>query len=292
VKLGILVEVEEGLDWDRCRQTYAAVEHLGFESVWLSDHLRSPWSADQRGLETWTALAVAAAETRTLRLGPLVSPITFRPASVVGCMTAALDQLAEGRFTLGLGLGWNADEHLAAGIDFPSVAERARRLDAGIVRIRSELGDRHVRVLVGGQGPRSTLPIVARHADEWNMTTGSATRFADASRQLDAACQAIGREPGTVRRSIATGVLVGRNADDLRARANRLRQCVPPLAQATDVLAAARAMGWLVGTCDQLVAALRELERAGAQRAILGHYDPRDTTLLEVLADGVLPSFR
>jgi len=129
MKLGILIETEEGLDWESWRKTYTAAERLGLESVWLSDHLQSPWHT-RHGLETWTALAVAAAETQRLVLGSLVSPVTFREPGIVARMAESLQALSHGRFVVGLGLGWNSDEHAAAGIAFPSVDERSRRLVA------------------------------------------------------------------------------------------------------------------------------------------------------------------
>jgi alkanesulfonate monooxygenase SsuD/methylene tetrahydromethanopterin reductase-like flavin-dependent oxidoreductase (luciferase family) len=283
MRLGLLVEAEEGLDWDGWRNTFSAAERLGFESIWLSDHLRSPWSA-RHGLETWTALAVAAAETQRLILGPLVSPVTFREPALVARMAESLDTLSQGRFVVGLGLGWNADEHAEARIGFPPLTERAQRLAATVERIRCELGSRNVPILIGGSGMRATLPMVARYADQWNMTTASVPDFTRVSGQLDALCGTVGRAPRDILRSVAAGVLVGRDGADLRARAERMRSCVPPLAAAEDVLSAAREMGWLVGTTDEILARLRALAEIGVERAILGHYDVDDAATLELLA--------
>jgi alkanesulfonate monooxygenase SsuD/methylene tetrahydromethanopterin reductase-like flavin-dependent oxidoreductase (luciferase family) len=280
VKLGILVEVEEALDWDSWRATYTAAERLGFESLWLSDHLDSPWSA-RHGLETWTALAVAAAETQRLVLGPLVSPVTFREPAITLRMAESLQVLSHGRFVVGLGLGWNADEHAAAGIAFPPAVERSRRLAETAKRIRCE---GHVPVLIGGSGPRVTLPLVALHADQWNMTTASVADFTRVSHQLDALCGERGRPPHEIMRSIAAGVLVGSDNADLCARAERMRNWVPPLASSEDVLSAARAMGWLVGTAEEIRGRLHEFAAAGVERAILGHYNLSDATTLELVA--------
>jgi alkanesulfonate monooxygenase SsuD/methylene tetrahydromethanopterin reductase-like flavin-dependent oxidoreductase (luciferase family) len=290
MRLGILVEAEEGLDWDTWRRTYAAAERLGFESVWISDHLQSPWSPTRHGLEPWVALAVAAADTHRVVLGPLVSPVTFREPALVARMAESLDRLTGGRFVLGLGLGWNADEHAAAGIAFPAAAERSRRLIETIQRVRCEPGARRVPILVGGAGARSTLPVVARHADAWNVTTASADDFARASRQLDALCRDVGRDPSQIARSAAMGILVGRDRADLARRAERMRGHVPPLMAADDVLAAARQMGWLVGTPNEIVAGLRRLAEVGVERAILGQYDLDDAATLELLAESVLPA--
>jgi alkanesulfonate monooxygenase SsuD/methylene tetrahydromethanopterin reductase-like flavin-dependent oxidoreductase (luciferase family) len=285
MKLGILVEVEEGLDWDAWRATFTEAERLGFESVWLSDHLDSPWHT-RRGLETWTALAVAAAETRRITLGPLVSPVTFREPAIVARMAASLHELSHGRFVVGLGLGWNAEEHATAGITFEHAEERARRLAHTIERVRCES---RVRVLVGGAGSR-TLEVAARYADEWNITTASPAAFTEANARLDRLCAQIGRSPKAVERSVACGVLVGRDAEDLRARAEQMRQSVPPLSAVEDVPTAARSMGWLVGTTEEVVAHLQALKAVGVQRAVLGHYNVADAKVLELLAHSVLPA--
>jgi alkanesulfonate monooxygenase SsuD/methylene tetrahydromethanopterin reductase-like flavin-dependent oxidoreductase (luciferase family) len=290
MKLGILVEVEEGLGWEQWRTTYTAAERLGFDSVWLSDHLQSPWPHRPHGLETWMALAVAAAETQRVELGPLVSPITFREPAIVARMAESLYGLARGRFVLGLGIGWNADEHAATGIAFPPAAERAQRLADAIRRIRCDLGDYYLPVLIGGGGARLSLPLVARFADEWNVTTGSVDAYQKMSGQLDGLCRDIGRDPRDIRRSVATGVLIGRDPDDLHARAERMRRCIPPLADARDVLESARQMGWLVGTPQTVRDRLSELQVAGVDRVMVGHYDVANVGTLELLAETVLPS--
>jgi alkanesulfonate monooxygenase SsuD/methylene tetrahydromethanopterin reductase-like flavin-dependent oxidoreductase (luciferase family) len=281
VKLGILIEVEEGLDWDSWRATCAAAERLGFESLWLSDHLESPWGTRQR-LETWTALAVAAAETRRVVLGPLVTPVSFREPAIVARMAESLASLSSGRFVVGLGLGWNLQEHARASISFPSPIERGKRLQETIERIKC--ADPSLPVLIGGSGARIALPLVARYADQWNMTTASVSAFARASAQLDELCAQTRRPTHQISRSIACGVLIGRDAQDLDARAQHMRSCVPPLADAGDVLAAARGMGWLVGTLAELRSSLHEFAASGAERVIFGHYDLADLSTLELLA--------
>jgi len=280
MNIGILVEVEEGLDWDSWRRVYTTAERLGFESVWLSDHLRSPWFGGRSGLETWTALSVAAAETQRLVLGPLVSPVTFREPAIVARMAAGLAQLTTGRLVVGLGMGWNIDEHRASGIPFGNLAHRRQRLIETVERIRCECD---ARVLIGGRGP-SVLPVVAGYADEWNVTTASASEFTLASEQLDALCGEIGRGPAEIRRSVATGVLVARDQVDLEQRADRMHQCVPPITG----LEAAREMGWIVGTVADVRRKIGELQAAGVDRVIFGHYDLADDQTLEMLAEVLL----
>jgi alkanesulfonate monooxygenase SsuD/methylene tetrahydromethanopterin reductase-like flavin-dependent oxidoreductase (luciferase family) len=296
VKLGLLIEAEAGLDWARWRLVLLAAERLGFDSVWVSDHLQSAWSAEPGagersapgGLDPWVALAIAATQTRRLRLGSLVSPITLRPPVLLARTARAVAELAPGRLTVGLGLGWNAAEHRAFGLPFPPLAERARVLDQGIGLLREHVA---APLLIGGSG-ETTLDLVARHADAWNMTTADAGSFAERSAALDQRCAAIGRAGRAISRSVACGVLVGRDPAELLARGRRMQSLVPPLGKvdAEQVPAAARSMGWLAGTPGELVSALEPLAAAGAELAILGHYDPDDVAALELIAARVMPA--
>src|SRR5262245_38897914 len=141
VKLGVMLEGQEGLTWDLWRQIMARVEELGFESLWRSDHFMSIVDSNRDVLETWVALTLAAAETTRLRFGALVCPMTFEHPSVLRKMPAAADTLSGGRLVLGLGAGWNADEHRAFGIPFPPLKERLHMLEEGIEVIVRLLGD-------------------------------------------------------------------------------------------------------------------------------------------------------
>jgi alkanesulfonate monooxygenase SsuD/methylene tetrahydromethanopterin reductase-like flavin-dependent oxidoreductase (luciferase family) len=280
MKLGLLVEVEEGLTWPRWRGVFDRAEQLGFESVWVSDHLCSPWSSGRAGLEAWTALAVAAAETKRIRMGTLVSPVTFRPPPIVGRMASSLQELSGGRFTLGLGLGWNEAEHAALGIPFPGVAERV-----GMLRATAQYA-KEVPLLIGGMGERSTLPLVAQFADEWNLTTNSADVVRQRSAVLARLCQEMKRDPAEITRSVAVGYLIGRDAAELRERSQRIQRWVAPLAAVVleHIPETAMSMGWLVGTPEQVSSRMRELAAAGVERVILGHYDLDDMDALELAA--------
>jgi alkanesulfonate monooxygenase SsuD/methylene tetrahydromethanopterin reductase-like flavin-dependent oxidoreductase (luciferase family) len=282
MKLGLLVEVEEGLTWERWRAIFGAAERLGFESVWLSDHLCSPWTADRHGLETWVALTVAAVETRRVKLGTLVSPVTFRQPALVARQAESVQALSAGRLTVGLGLGWNQAEHHAFGIPFPPVNERARVLEQTIALLKGV-----APILIGGSGERWTLPIVARYADEWNLTTSRVAVYAARSEVLGRLCAQIGRDPWSIARSVAVGYLIGRDAADLARRRRRMQAWVPPIA-GLDVQGVLD-LGWVVGTASESVAHLRSLGEAGIERVMLGHYAQTDLDALELIATEVLP---
>src|SRR5215207_11154238 len=118
MQLGVLIEAEAGLTWERWRRLVAHVERLGFESLWLSDHFLSLSVAERDSLEPWVALTVAAAETTRVRLGPLVSPMTFRHPALLARMAVAVDNLSGGRLVLGVGAGWNDIEHHTFGLPY------------------------------------------------------------------------------------------------------------------------------------------------------------------------------
>ena len=214
MKLGLLVQTEEGLDWAGWRRVYTNAERLGFHSVWISDHFQSPYAAERHGLDAWVALAVAAAETRRVVFGPLVSPITFRVPAIVARMAESLYDLSQGRFVLGLGLGWNAAEHAANRIIFPPAMERRRQLEEGIRQIRRDLDDRRVPLIIGGGGPRS---LEARRRNRGERCAGNApgtatvrgrrrssTGFSEVNRPTDrASSPAVGTR--------ATGIQRGRH---------------------------------------------------------------------------------
>ncbi len=317
MKLGILIEGQEGLTWERWRHLAATVERLGFESLWRSDHFISNVDPRRDSLETWVTLAVTAAETTRIRFGPLVCPISFRHPALLARMAAAVDVLSGGRLILGLGAGWNEDEHRAFGLPFPPPKERLDRLEEGIEVIRRLLGagpahfaGQHFQLksadprpkpaarprlplLIGGGGEQRTLRLVARYADEWDVPGGlSPTAYRAKYERLAAHCRAIGRDPREIRRSVSTAYLIGRDEAELCLRARRLQQLMPNLAglDLPTVLETLRASGWRVGTPAQLIEDFRALAEAGADRVILQHNDQSDDDALELLAKEVLPA--
>src|SRR5207248_2171518 len=156
----------------------------------------------------------------------------------------------------------------------------------GIVRIRQLQGDRQMPLLIGGSGAAS-IDVAARYADEWNMTTASAETFAGCTAQLDAQCREVGRDPRTIQRSVAAGVLIGRDRQDLHERSVRLQSIVQPFAGVAPehVPSVARAQGWVAGTPEEVVRTLHALAHAGVDRVMLGVYDFDDVAMLALIAD-------
>ncbi len=217
--------------WPTTAQSFAdlhdAAAHAaatGWDGVWVADHfMPAAGRLEAPMLECWTVLAGLATTVDRVRLGSLVAGNTYRHPAVLANMAATVDQLSGGRVVLGLGAGWQENEHTAYGIDYFDVPERLARLDeacAVVTRLFSEeratFSGRHYRLteapmepkgargrpplLVGGSGERVTLAIVARWADEWN-TWGTPDVLATKGAVLDRHCEAHGRDPATVARS-------------------------------------------------------------------------------------------
>lgn len=135
MRVGLMVEGQNGLTWERWIHILKMAERLGLPSVFRSDHYFI--GRHQDSLEAYLSFAVAARETSSIRFGPLVNPITFRSPVDVGRMAAQIDRLSNGRFILGLGAGWHQPEHDGYGIPFPSTRERFDRLEEGIQLIKT-----------------------------------------------------------------------------------------------------------------------------------------------------------
>jgi F420-dependent oxidoreductase-like protein len=217
--------------WPRTNQPWSDVldlavhaESTGWDGIWIADHfMPSAGPIDAPMLEAWTVLTALAVAVPRVRLGPLVLGNTYRHPAVLANMAATLDQVSGGRLVLGLGGGWQENEHEAYGIPLPPVPERLARFEEACEVVKRlftqarttftgrfyELHDAPLEpkavqdplpFLVGGGGEKITLRIAARWADEWN-TWGPPEVLAHKNAVLDRHCEALGRDPATIRRS-------------------------------------------------------------------------------------------
>jgi alkanesulfonate monooxygenase SsuD/methylene tetrahydromethanopterin reductase-like flavin-dependent oxidoreductase (luciferase family) len=208
--------------WPALAAQWTWLETLGFDSLWLADHLVPPFRIDAPIFEPWTLLAALALQTTRVRLGVLVSCNTFRHPAVVAKEAATVDHISGGRLEFGLGAGWFAPEHEMFGIPFAAPAELLARF-AEAVEVCHRLFTQDVSMFagryyqlqeapfrpaplqprlpftLGAHGPRM-MRVVARYADRWN-STGSLPEMAERTQRLDEACAAIGRDPAEILRS-------------------------------------------------------------------------------------------
>ena len=299
-QFGIVVEAQEGLTWERWRRVAHDAERLGFASLRVSDHLQSVTPVRSReGLPAWSALHLAAEWTQRIELAPMVSPVTFYQPGVLLREALAVDQLSDGRLLLGLGAGWNQPEHERFEVPFGDWKYRFDRLEHAIKlmqRLSCELpGARPLPLLMGGQGARRTLPLVARYAREWNgQFQLDADAYRDKVAALDAACAAIGRDPRSIRRSLQTAFLIGRTQEELRERAMQLKEVLGFALRVEsdrleDIIAAAQNHFPAVGTPEEIAKRLRPFVDAGVELFMFEHFLHLDTESLDLLATEVMP---
>jgi F420-dependent oxidoreductase-like protein len=310
--ISIVVEGQEGLTWDRWREVVRLADRLRLSTLYRSDHFFT--GAQDESLEAYLSFAVAAIESTHIRLGPMVTPITFRSPVDIGRMAAQLDVLSGGRFVLGLGIGWYEEEHRVYGIPFPPVGERFDRLEEVISVCRAlwtqpsaDFDGRYyslrgaqclpkpagrLPVLLGGVGERRALRIVAESADEWCSECLSLADYAHKVAVLERHCAAVSRDPATIRRSmIIVGDVVPNARRMVRVAGKHvlhtagLRKIEPmPFEVPT------RAGGFVAGGRQQLVDRLGEYAALGLQEAVFKHHDLASDDLLEFLAADVAPA--
>ena len=298
-KLGIMVEGQEGLSWERWRRLCEDAETLGFASLRRSDHLVSLMGEPERDdIECWTSLALAAQWTKTIEFGPMVSPMTFRPPALLAKIAATVDALSGGRLLLGVGAGWNEHEHQMYEIPFLTQKQRFDLLESGIKtmrRIWESTNPKPARdpipLLIGGKGMKRTLPLVAREASEWNMSRLDPDAYREGRDQLAVACRSVGRDPAEVRHSVMASFIVGRDRSDQLERAAKMRDVVTPLASLSpEEILENRKEAWFVGTPEEIAERMRELARLGIHLFMLQHFLLDDRDALELLATEVIPA--
>ncbi|MBE7520562.1 MAG: TIGR03560 family F420-dependent LLM class oxidoreductase [Thermoflexaceae bacterium] len=314
MEIGLMVEGQNGLTWERWSHILALAERLGFPTVFRSDHYFI--GPQQDSLEAFLSFVVAAKETKRVRFGPLVTPVTFREPVNVGRMAAQLDLLSGGRFVMGLGAGWNEAEHHAYGLSFPPIKERFDRLEEAIHVLRAlwapgpathagpfyrldgadclpKPAPGRPPILIGGGGEKRTLRLVARYAGEWNAVNLSPEAYAHKREVLERHCEREGRDPSTIRRSMMAFAIVGPNEATLDAATRRVQSMfgganVPP----AEWRAGAKARGMIVGSTGEVVETLGRLAEQGVQEVQFQHFNFDSDEVPEYLAAEIAPRVR
>ena len=299
-KLGIMIEGQEGLTWDRWRKICADTDRLGFASLRRSDHLISLMGDDSRDcIDCWASLTMATEWTKTIEFGPMVSPMTFYEAAVLARRATAVDLLSGGRLIFGVGAGWNEREHEMFHVPFLNLKGRMDRLEQGVAVIRETWQrslprpprDGRIPILMGGVGEKRHLPLVAREADEWNYTRFDFDEYRYKREVLDRCCKDAGRDPASLRYSVMTTFIIGRDQDELRERGLKLQLVLPRLAglDADAILKKTRESAF-VGTPEEIAGQVREYARLGVELFMLQHFLLDDSDALELLAKEVMPA--
>ena len=280
-----MVEGQEGPSWDEWLALADACETHGLEALFRSDHYLSQSDPDRVATDAWTLIGALAARTSKLRLGTLVSPVTFRHPAVVAKAAATADQVSGGRIEVGMGAGWMAEEHERFGFDFPETKERLQTLAQHVEQVDGLLRDDPLTVqkprpplIVGGSAGRGTADPAARFADEYNTFGVDAAEAARRRKKLDEACERVNRDPSSLRFSLMTPFVLGRD------HARRFVQVFPGAGSADEWFDELKRRG-LAGSPVDLVDGLREFESAGVERVMLQHVVHDDLDVVTALGE-------
>ena len=289
--LRIFTEPQQGATYDQLAAVARKTEECGFDAFFRSDHYQTIGGDGGVGsTDAWLTLAALARETSVIRLGTLVTPVTFRLPGPLAISVAQVDDMSDGRVELGLGTGWYDGEHASYGIPFPPIGERFEMLEEQLQIVRGlwtatgpysfegkhyQLVDSpalpkpvqaHVPIVMGGFGKKRTPRLVATYADEYNVPFHPVADTAEAFERVRAVADR------AIVLSTAQSVAVGRDEAEAKRRADAIGQ-VPGIG----------------GTVSQTVDQLGQFAEAGATRAYLQVLDLSDLDHLELIASEVMP---
>lgn len=313
--ISIMIEGQDGLTWARWQRLAAAVEQLGFAGLFRSDHFTNSEPPNKDSLEMVVSLAYLANSTQRIHFGPCVAPVSFRDPIMFARQALALDDLSHGRMILGVGAGWQEREHSMFGYALGDVPTRMARFEEALETItrllrgtgpvsfsgrffhlhEAELLPRPQRnggppIMIGGNGPKRTLPLVARYADIWNAVFVRPEEFQASSAALDELLRAVGRPPEAVRRTLMTGIFFGNDQAALNVWLDRLRARDTTLAGLPndEVVARVRAARpVIIGRPEQVREQLATYAAAGVHEIMLQWLDMDDIDGLHALAEVV-----
>lgn len=315
MRYALMVEPQQGMNYDDVLGVALAAEKAGIETFFRSDHYSSFPSAGLGTTDAWATTAGLARDTTTIKLGVLVSPVTFRLPGPLAKTVATVHEMSGGRVELGLGAGWHEGEHRQFGIPFPaSVKQRLDMLEEQAAVIRGlwteprgwsyhgalyqiedavfaprpdDRGRPPIHVVMGGDGKPRSCRMAATYADEYNVVFATPERARTAFDEVDRACEKVGRAPGDVVRSALCGVLVGATEAEYQHRQRRQDDALGP--DAVGVEAPEDRVGrWLLGTPDQALERIDALEKAGVERIVLHDYLPEDLDMIALIGERIV----
>jgi F420-dependent oxidoreductase-like protein len=306
VDIGIMIEGQNGLNWDNWQRIARTVEKVGYSSLFRSDHFTNSKPPDIDALELWVSLTWLADNSSRLEFGSLVTPMSFRHPAHTARMAAAVDDLSGGRMSLGLGAGWQEREHENFGFDLRKPLDRFDRFEEGVHIITQLLHSdepvffegrffqlngatilpRPIRpggppLIIGGIGEKRTLAVAAQYADEWNALFIPHDEFSRLNVSLDILLRSYGRRPSDVRRSIMTGCIFGKTREEVDKKILKRTNGQSDSAEL-------RKRGFIVGTTGEILEQIELLGEAGAYRVILQWLDLEDMDGLLAMAEGII----
>jgi alkanesulfonate monooxygenase SsuD/methylene tetrahydromethanopterin reductase-like flavin-dependent oxidoreductase (luciferase family) len=315
MRVHTMFEAQEGMTYDDLLAAARRTESAGLDGLYRSDHYASVGGRETPGsTDAWATLAGLAREVPRITLGTLVSPVTFRRAGNLAKTVATVAGMAgttpDGapRIHLGFGTGWLEAEHRQHGFPFEDIRTRFRRMEEHLEVVRglwdpdrdpfafsgdflTVSGARfrpkpepRPRIIVGGNGLRTTPRLAATYADELNLVFQPPEGVAERRRALDDACDAVGRDPGDVQLTVMTGCIVGRTKEEFTDRAHQLHGRTGADRPFDDWLGELRGAR-VLGTLDEAAAHLAALRESGAEGVALQHQLFTDLEMIDLLGE-------
>ncbi|HWC70759.1 MAG TPA: TIGR03560 family F420-dependent LLM class oxidoreductase [Actinomycetota bacterium] len=311
----LMLEGQEGVTWPDWLAAGKAAERLGFDGIFSSDHYLSVIrhrDHDRGSSDAWTMLSALAASTTSIRLGTLVSPVTFRLPAHLAKTAVTVDRVSGGRVEIGMGAGWWEEEHRTHGFPFPDPSTRFDMLAEQLEIVHGLLTEErfsfrgqhyqldavpfapkgtqepHPPIIVGGNGGPRVAELVSRWADEFNTVGPSPEQARERIGRVRDRLDADGRGQETLTTSVMTWCYVGETERDAMRVIEQARTRAMRVARFEDELDELRAH-CVVGSVDQAVERLNEYVAAGVQRIMLNHEVFDDLEMLDVLAERVFP---
>jgi F420-dependent oxidoreductase-like protein len=312
MRVNLMIEGQEGVTWDQWLALAAACEEHGLEGLFRSDHYAPIGSPPgTAATDAWALLAALAARTERIRLGTLVSPVTFRHPSVLAKAAVTADHVSDGRVEVGIGAGWYHLDHSMYGFPFSDTKTRMQMLAEQLEILHRSFKEEsfsfsgehytledcraepkpvqrpHLPVIVGGRGGPKSVGLCAKWADEYNTVFVGEDRCRELAPQIRQAFEREGRDPAEARLSLMTGVIVGRDRDELLVKAGALAE----RRGGGDAEAFLKSVEneWVAGTVDEVVERLQRLEDASVERVMLQHLAHEDLETVEILGREVAP---
>lgn len=307
MRLNVMVEPQEGATYEQLVAVAKRAEELGFEGLFRSDHYTSVRGTPRLGsTDAWATLAGLARDTHRIRLGTLMSPITWRHPVVLAKTVATVDEMSGGRVELGIGTGWQPIEHQSYGFPYEDFKTRFRWLEEALKIILAlwtedsitiegktfsvrnaefmpkPVQKPHPPILIGGVGTKKTPRLAAKYAQEWNGTGLDPKTYAERRSKVVEECEKIGRDPSTITCSLMTGVLVGGDNEDFARRAALTSQQLRGDPGYKPMVEALRTR-WIVGTVDEAAERLAAYADAGCERVMLQLHVLDDLDHLDVI---------
>jgi F420-dependent oxidoreductase-like protein len=314
VRSCLMIEGQDGLTWDHWLALADATERLGFEALFRSDHyFSSPGVGGRGSTDAWTLLAALAARTEHIRLGTLVSPVTFRLPSVLAKSAATVDEISGGRVEIGMGAGWWAEEHTQFGFPFPPTRERFEMLEEQLEIVHRLLTEErftfagHHYTLTDAeclpktvQQPRPPIVLggmkvgpwmqrlIGAWADEFNTVGGAPEEVRERFGRARDGVTAAGRASESLVTSFMTWCFVAPTEAEYLEKLERARS-LDPTAGPFDAYRADIEADCIVGTPERAAERISQYAAAGVERIMLNHTLYDDIEMLELLAMEVFP---